>query len=171
MTVTVTEETYQPFAPSAAGCWKDTVGGVLSSLNVLVVLAVLPALSWALHLDRIDTVSRDRKGGRPSAAVQGDTLAGQARGGIRGICRDGHGRGIPAVRTVGRGRGEGCIRYRRGVVDGDDLGGIGYVAGIVRDPAMHGVNSIGGESQTGYPGAAIQRDDLNSRSRTWRPSR
>ena len=43
VTVTVTEETYQPFAPSAAGCWKDTLGGVLSSLNVLVVLAVLPA--------------------------------------------------------------------------------------------------------------------------------
>ena len=39
-------------------------------------------------------------------------------------------------------------------------GGIGYVAGIVRDPAMHGVNSIGGEIRLDTPGAAIQRDDL-----------
>ena len=44
----VTGETYQPFAPSAAGTWKAAVGGVVSSLTVLVVLAVLPALSFAV---------------------------------------------------------------------------------------------------------------------------
>ena len=33
--------------PSAGGAWKLAVGGVMSSLIVLVVLAVFPALSWA----------------------------------------------------------------------------------------------------------------------------
>ena len=44
----VTGETYQPFAPSAAVTWKAAVGAVVSSLIILVVLAVLPALSLAV---------------------------------------------------------------------------------------------------------------------------
>jgi hypothetical protein len=48
MTDTVAGETCQPFAPSAGGTWKAAVGGVVSSLTVLVVLAVLPALSLAV---------------------------------------------------------------------------------------------------------------------------
>ena len=45
--VTTAGETYQLFDPSGAAGLTDKLGGVVSSLTDFVVLAVLPALSWA----------------------------------------------------------------------------------------------------------------------------
>jgi len=46
--VTVTLELFQPFPFGAGDDAADIVGGVLSMLNLMLVLAVLPALSVAV---------------------------------------------------------------------------------------------------------------------------
>ena len=113
-----------------------------------------------LHLDRISTIGRERDGGLPVCPIQRDALAGYSGSDIRRVGRDGHRRDIPAIVSIRRSRGQGCVRNGWGVIDRDGSEDIGCVPGIVRDASMHGVDPIHRQCQRRRPGHSIQRNHL-----------